>query len=385
MKEKGFDIRRVKICFIHWRLVIGGADSALFDLVTLLDKSKFDITVFVVHPDGEWENKFQNAGIRVEYAYSKFNNNSNIFTKIMYHHQIKCVDVAMSQFGKGLFDRLYKNKFDLIVSYHLHPPYSELGLPSFGKTIKYIHGNVFTNPSFGDTIMHQIDYFPKYDEIICVSEDSKKAFISKTKIQKSVKVCFNPINSERIIKLSNKEIDIQFDVPYICAVGRLSPEKGYLRLIKIHKRLLQEGIRHRLVFVGDGEQRSEMESLIKKLSVSNSVLLLGRKENPYPYMKHSKYLIISSFTEAMPVVAMEALCLGVPIVSSFEPVAELFGDEVCGLTTSSDDVSLYNGMKKMLTDDSFYNLSKRSACKRSSFFSSERMIKEVENLYLELL
>ena len=378
-------MEKYRICFIHWRLVIGGADSALYDLVTLLDKTKFDITVFVVHPDGEWHEKFRDSGINVLHAYSKFDKHTGLISKVLYHHQIKQVDLAMSQFGKGLFDHLYKNRFDLIISYHLHPPYSELGLPAFGKTIKYIHGNVFTNPSFGDTIMKQIDYLPRYDEIICVSDDSKNAFCRKTNIDRNVKVCFNPINSERIIKLSDEIVNIPSDVPYLCCVGRLSPEKGYLRLIEIHKRLIDDGVVHRLLFVGDGEQRQEMEALITKLNVSQTVSLVGRKANPYPYIKNSKFLVISSFTEAMPVVAMEALCLGVPVISSFEPVKELFGDELCGLTTKNDDDSLYYGIKSVLTNEEYYSKLQVGAKKRSSYFSSDRMIQKVEKMYLELL
>ena len=378
-------MKKKRICFIHWRLVIGGAESALFDLVTLLDKSKFDITVFIVYPDGEWHEKFQKAGIRVEHAYSSFTNKKGLLDTLVNHCRIKAVDMAMSQFGKGLFDTIYKNKFDLIVSYHLHPPFFELGLPSFGKTVKYIHGNVFTNPSFGETIIKQIEYLPYYDKIICVSEDSKNAFEKMTGIKDRIQVCFNPINSERIIKLSNEPVKINTDIPYICAVGRLSPEKGYLRLVKIHKRLISDGIKYRLVFVGDGEQKKELVDLIEKLKINDKVLLLGRKSNPYPFIKNSKLLVISSFTEAMPVVAMEALCLGVPVVSSFEPVKELFGDELCGITTKNDDDSLYMGLKAVLTDEKYYKKLKEGALRRSSFFLSERMIKEVESIYMELL
>ena len=379
-------MKRIRICFIHWRLVVGGADTALFDLISLLDKSKFEVTVFVVHPGGELEKKFVDAGIKIEHAYSKFNNNDNLFTKVIYHNQIKRVDTAMSRFGKGLFDILYKNKFDIIVSYHLHPPYDELGFPSFGKKIKYIHGNAILSSSYGETIMRQIDYLPKYDEIICVSESTKRALVEKTGINdKNVKVCFNPINSKRIKELSKEMIEFETNEHYICAVGRLSPEKGFLRLVNIHKQLISEEIYHKLVLIGDGVQRGEIEDAIQKLGVSDSMILLGNKSNPYPYIRDSRFIVIPSFTEAMPVVAMEALCLGVPIVSSYEPVKELFGNEECGITTKLDDNSLYLGIKKMLTDHSFYNKTCLAAKRRSNFFSAKKMIKTIEKEYLDLL
>lgn len=379
-------MKRIRICFIHWRLVVGGADTALFDLISLLDKSKFEVTIFVVHPGGELEKKFVDAGIKIEHAYSKFNNNDNLFTKVIYHNQIKRVDTAMSRFGKGLFDILYKNKFDIIVSYHLHPPYDELGFPSFGKKIKYIHGNAILSSSYGETIMRQIDYLPKYDEIICVSESTKRALIEKTGLNDgNISVKYNPINSERIINLSNEKTDLQINEPYICAVGRLSPEKGFLRLIYIHKKLISEGINHKLVIIGDGVQRPDIEKAVQELGVFDSAVLLGNKSNPYTYIRNSKFIVIPSFTEAMPVVAMEALCLGVPIVSSYDPVKELFGNEECGITTKLDDNSLYLGIKKMLTDHSFYNKTCLAAKRRSNFFSAKKMIKTIEKEYLDLL
>lgn len=379
-------MKRIRICFIHWRLVVGGADTALFDLISLLDKSKFEVTVFVVHSGGELEKKFVDAGIKIEHAYSKFNNNDNLFTKVIYHNQIKRVDTAMSRFGKGLFDILYKNKFDIIVSYHLHPPYDELGFPSFGKKIKYIHGNSMLSSSYGETIMHQIDYLPKYDEIICVSESTKRALIEKTGLNDgNISVKYNPINSERIINLSNEKTDLHINEPYICAIGRLSPEKGFLRLIYIHKKLISEGINHKLVIIGDGVQRSDIEKAVQELGVFDSAILLGNKSNPYSYIRNSKFIVIPSYTEAMPVVAMEALCLGIPMVSSYEPVKELFGSEVCGITTDIDDNSLYLGIKKMLNDHTFYNNTCLAAKRRSKYFTAKRMIKTIENEYLNLL
>ena len=63
-------MRKIKITFIHYELVFGGAEQALFDLVNLLDKEKFDVSVFVQQPGGAWDQKFLDAGIHVVYEYS---------------------------------------------------------------------------------------------------------------------------------------------------------------------------------------------------------------------------------------------------------------------------------------------------------------------------
>ena len=80
-------------------------------------------------------------------------------------------------------------------------------------------------------------------------------------------------------------------------------------------------------------------------------------------------------------IAMESLCLGVPIVSAYPSVGELFGNECCGIVTENDDDSLEAGICKMLTEKDYYEQAKAGAQKRSSVFASENMIKQVEQIY----
>ena len=174
-------------------------------------------------------------------------------------------------------------------------------------------------------------------------------------------------------------------MPLVCAVGRLSEEKGFERLIVIHKRLLDAGIRHNLVIVGDGPDRDFLRRLVDALEVQDSVILAGYQSNPYPYMKQSKFLVSSSFTEGLPVISMEALCLGIPIVSAVPSIGEVFGEEMCGIVTENDNRSLEAGIRRMLTDEVFYEQAKAGAVRRSSFFDGKRMVKEIEDMFLQLV
>ena len=63
-------MKKVRIVFVNYQLICGGAEQALFDLINLLDKEKFEASVFVQHEGGDWEGKFRNAGIPVIYDYS---------------------------------------------------------------------------------------------------------------------------------------------------------------------------------------------------------------------------------------------------------------------------------------------------------------------------
>ena len=113
--------------------------------------------------------------------------------------------------------------------------------------------------------------------------------------------------------------------------------------------------------------------------------MAGYQENPYPYMKAAKFLVSSSLTEGLPVIAMEALSLGVPVVATVPSVAEAFGEENCGLITQNTTLALEDGIRKMLTDETFYAATKAGAERRSSFFDGKRMVKEIEELFLHLM
>ena len=117
----------------------------------------------------------------------------------------------------------------------------------------------------------------------------------------------------------------------------------------------------------------------------DTVILAGYQSNPYPYMKQSKFLVSSSFTEGLPVIAMEALCLGIPLVSSVPSVEEIFGEEECGLITENDNKSLVEGIRKMLTDETYYQKIKSGAERRSIFFDGQRMVREVEQIFLDMM
>ena len=73
------------------------------------------------------------------------------------------------------------------------------------------------------------------------------------------------------------------------------------------------------------------------------------------------------------------------MVAAVPTIAELFGDEQCGLITPNTNESLRDGMRQMLTDEELYRRCRAGAEKRSSFFTGHRMAKEVEEMFLQLM
>ena len=377
-------MEKIKVVFVHYKLVCGGAEQALFDLISLMDKTKFDITVFVQCPGGAWDEKFREAGIEVVYDYSCRKPTFNPVTKAGNVIKRLRTDAAYKRDGEGLLDVCLPNGADIVVSYSAWC-HDLIGFAKNARSVKYIHGDPGTNEVYRDEAMNKKELLSRFDRIVCVSNAAWNSFREISGLTDGVEMHFNPLNSENVRALAEKSVDLPTDVPVICAVGRLSAEKGFERLIVIHKRLLEQGIRHKLVIVGDGPDRDFLRLLVNATGTQDSVILAGYQSNPYPYMKQSKFLVSSSFTEGLPVIAMEALCLGKPIVAPVPSVGEAFGEEVCGLITENDNASLEAGIKRMLTDETFFKQAEAGAQKRSAFFDGKRMVREVEDMFLDLV
>ena len=377
-------MERIHILFVQHKLVCGGAEQALFDLIGLLDKTRFEAKIFVQNPGGEWEQKFRDAGIELIYDYSCRQPTWNPIKKLRNLSKKNRTRKAYDAGGEGLLDVCLPHWADIVVSYNVWY-HEEMVFGRDVKTVKYVHGDPGTNPDYRNEAENHRELLSRFDRIVCVSNSAWNAFRQLSGLTQGVELHYNPMNSENVRRLAEAEADLPgSDLPYICAVGRLSAEKAFERLIVIHKRLLERGIAHRLVIVGDGPDGDFLRRLIRAMGLEETVIMAGYQPNPYPYMKHSRFLVSSSYTEGLPVIAMEALCLGVPMVTPIDSVGEVFGGETCGLITENTNPALEDAIARMLTDEEFYRQTVQGAKNRSAYFDGTRMIQEVEAMFEEL-
>lgn len=376
----------IKLLFITDKLVFGGVESALYDLIALLDKSKFDISVFTLNVGGEWEKKYSDSGIKIVNAYSNLHPPKSLIDIFKNYYLRKRINKSLSNNSQGLLDLALNEQYDVLVMYNSNTMVEPISFSQNAeKRIRWIHCNVDNNKFFKSILLEAKGYLYRYDKYICVSESVREAFVNNFGLDEKAITCYNPIDYQSLVKKSNEPLNSSIASDYICAVGRLATEKGYNRLIRIMKDIFDLGVKTKLVIVGEGYERKNLESLIVDTKMQNNILLVGYQENPYTFMKNSLFTVCSSFTEGMPVTSMESLCLGVPIVSAYGPVKELFGDEECGVITESDDESLKNGLLKMLTDRAFYSNTLSAAKRRSKYFASNLIVKEIEKQLIDVV
>ena len=102
------------------------------------------------------------------------------------------------------------------------------------------------------------------------------------------------------IERKSRELEpygIEPNIPSIVVVARLTKAKGLDRLIEVHRRLIKDRIIHNIYIIGDGEERKNLEEKIKEYGLKKSFILLGKRENPYPYILKAKYFGLFSYAE----------------------------------------------------------------------------------------
>jgi glycosyltransferase involved in cell wall biosynthesis len=136
----------------------------------------------------------------------------------------------------------------------------------------------------------------------------------------------------------------------IIGIGRLSDQKGFTFLIRAFRDLVRRRPA-KLVIIGEGDKRQDLEALIRSLGLDRDVALLGRQANPYKYLARASVFVLSSMGEALPTVLLEAMALGVPIVSTRCPCGpeELLENGKYGvLVPVADETALAEGILKVL-------------------------------------
>ncbi len=178
-----------------------------------------------------------------------------------------------------------------------------------------------------------------------------------------------------------------YQAPVVIAVGRLAEQKGFDLLLIAHKKLINLGIRHNLVILGEGPQRNFLEQKIRDLDIAGSVFLPGFVDNPIHYMKMAKIFILSSRYEGFGMVIVEAMIAGLPVISTdcrYGP-AEILDHGKYGLLVPPENPdTIAEAIKKLLLDNELCNHFIELNQERVSDFSPERIIPQWERLLDEV-
>lgn len=254
-----------------------------------------------------------------------------------------------------------------------------------GKNIKLImsHHNYFNieqNNLVSKIIIKM--FYNKADAIISVSNGITH-LLSKLGIKKDkIHTIYNPINIDDIIKKSQLIVEPQFDYEkdYIVSVGRLNKVKNIILMIDAFCLFHEYYNQTKLIIIGEGEEKDNIKKYIEYKKKGSHIILLGATDNPYPYIYHSKLVLSTSLSEALPTVFLESFALGKTIVSTptFGAI-ELLKNERYGYISSSltTPQPFVDKMIKAYNNPIACNILEEEA----SNYSIENKIKELESLF----
>ncbi|MBR0351178.1 MAG: glycosyltransferase [Clostridia bacterium] len=202
--------------------------------------------------------------------------------------------------------------------------------------------------------------YSKYETIVFVSKDNMRKFKQvykeiRNKYLELVKkeVIFNYIDKEKVLNKAEEQPEIRFDSNNIniVTVARLVPQKAIDRLIRVHKRLIEENISHQMYVIGDGPEKEKLQKMIDDNKINDTFHLLGKKENPYPYIKEADYFCLLSNFEGYPMVLVEAKILNKSIIITDTAARETVENYPKSTILENNEESIFEGLKQIIQDN----------------------------------
>lgn len=347
MAEKQEGMKK-KVLFVLPDYCHGGTNKSMESLLHFLDEDKFDISVYVLYIDG---GKYYRDAF-LPYLLGKsliyYLAHDNVVTR-------KVMGALMKLSKKINFNWLYryevnrlqrKYHFDTIVAYQEVAPTKFVSLlRSSCNKVAWVHCDYADHYRATGGVGEVGDY-SSFNHIVCVSKTAIESFTSiYPQLVNRCTFIYNTIDKEAINRLAcGDDAATGFDASCfnIVSVGRFSKVKQFDKIPEICRQLKSLSDRRFCWYViGDGD-RQLISSTIEKIENFNlqvEVVLLGAKDNPYPYIKQADLLVSTSNSESWSYVIAEAKALGTPVLANNYPVASEVVPPECGWICPIADMS----------------------------------------------
>lgn len=363
-----------RVLFLIPSLGGGGAERVLVNLVNNLSREKYAITVQTLFDVGVNRQYLQSHIAYIPGFPWQFPGNTKVLKLLP---------------PRWLYRLLIRRKYDVVISY-LEGPTARIasGCPDVDtKLVSWIHVEQHTAEGAAHSFRSFREAetcYSRFYQTVCVAETVKQDFEGIFTLPKPAMVLYNTNETDKIVvqgKENAEDLTLS-DTVNVFSVGRLRQEKGYDRLIRVHKRLLKEGLAHHIYILGEGDEKEPLLKQIADADLEDTFHLLGFRQNPYQYVSKADLFVCSSRREGFSTAVTEALILGVPVVSTnCSGAKELLGEQdEYGIVTENSEEGVYQGMKRMLSDPELLAHYKNKAIERGPSFSKAASVAAVENM-----
>lgn len=363
-----------RLLFLMSDLEGGGAEKALVELLKSIDYERYKVSLCLMLCRGIYV-KDVPANVKIIRLFES--ESSWCYRKAFkYYIERKCTWLLSFL----LHTKLKRWKYDAIISFMEGDP---LLLHSFivnraQTNISWVHCDLYhyhySKKRFHEPVT-EIGCYEKMDKLVFVSRFAMNNFdkLYSLKIPKSCLYNILDVNGARVLANNQHVLKNGFT---IIAIGSLIEVKGIDRLIRVAKRLKDEGYSFCVQILGRGGREGELIDLRDKLELGEYVHFLGFQAMPYPYLKHSDILVSTSISEGLPYVICEACALGIPVVATETAGAmELLEDNKYGILTKHTDDAIFQGIKKLMDNEILRKEYGAKAEERAEAFGAQRIMK----------
>lgn len=329
-----------KLLFSAYTMDVGGIETALLSLLNELIK-KYEITLVLEKKQGVFLKELDERIKVIEYTPS--NNKIVLVRKLI--NLIKRIKFILK----------YKNKFDFAASYATYSrPGSFCARTASENNCLWIHSDYLG--VYEDKVNEMIQFFQdieynKFSKIIAVANRAKDSFMKVFKDYRNpIYVINNLIDYKKIIEKSEEKIDLEKEecTTFLNICRHDEHSKKLTRLINVCEKLKNENYKFKVLFVGQGPSTELYRQLIEGKGLKEYIIMLGSKENPYPYFKISDSIILTSDYEGYPVVFVESMVLNKPIITTDVSDAEVDIAGKFGIVTEKTEEAIYEAMKNFI-------------------------------------
>ena len=393
-----------KLLFILPEFKFGGTVFSTLNMIYFL-RDKYDISVLAMTHQGPVKEKYVSAGINIlpksfllDTIAGSITDSVNGWYYVKYI-VFKLIKKTMQLLGLDytnlvfkVMSKSYSNKYDVVLS-------CQEGISThfmtYIKATKHIawfrseckHWLPEIDKDINVAVFRESKFYAECDNIVCVSQttcDDMKSYFPN--LASKIIAIHNIQDLEKIYADAKMGIDdSRFNVSNfkIVSIGRMSPQKRFAQIPEIARKVKELGCDFTWVVIVGGNTFSEYDNFIaniNKYDVSDVVVCLGEKLNPYPYIANSDLLVNTSYVEACPRVINEAKILQIPIIcTDFSSAAEFVNSGKYGYVSSIDEI--HNYIANIIINQSLYDfiISESKAFKFSNVEILDKIINIIEN------
>ncbi len=366
------------LLFVMNKLSCGGAEKSLISLLQLIDYSKYNVDLFLFKHEGFLMNQIPSQ-VNLLPEPAAFQYFDMPFTQVVkecilsFNFKILLARFRMSMMLKSeKIPAVREQKAWKFVGpclkkideqYHATIGYLEKNPNYF--CVDKVNATIkigFINNDYKLLMLDKsidIPYFEKLDYIVTVSEACEEILIdSFPNFKGKIKMMYNILTEKTIHALAEEPIfDLDESKINIVSLGRLNYQKAFDLAIDACAILVEKGVDIKWYVLGDGEDRSKLEKHIADKKLQNHFILMGIKENPYPYIKKATVYVQTSRFEGKSVAIDEAKILHKPIlVTNFPSAKDQIENGINGSIVAMDANSIANGIQQLVTDEATMNL-----------------------------